>query len=125
MSSFLINDDKDSPNFGDLEIVNNSLVLTTGLDAIKQHITVKFRLFLGEWFLDTGVGVPWYEEILVKRASFAVVQERLKAVILETSGILELIEFQFDFNAVTRHATLKFRARTVEGNINFSQLVET
>lgn len=118
MSSFLLDAD------GDLDITNNSLSLTHGQNAILQHLTVKFRLFLGEWFLDTSVGVPWFQDILIKRPAFSVVHEALKAVILETPGVLELLEFKFDLNAEAREASLDFKARTIDGDIDFSQIVE-
>ena len=118
MSSYLLNAD------GDLDITNNSLSLTHGIDAIQQHIFVKFRLFLGEWFLDTSVGVPWFQEIFVKAPIFTVVHEHLKSVILETPGVLGLKRFLFDLNEATREAALEFSAQTIGEDIDFSQIVE-
>jgi len=79
---------------------------------------------LGEWFLDTDVGVPWFRDILIKKPSFVVVQEVLKDTILDTPGVLEITKFQFDFNSTTREAELEFSCQTDEGTIDFSQLVE-
>ena len=120
MSSFKLNAE------GDLDVKNNALSLTAGIDAIRQHLTVKLRIFLGEWFLDRSVGVPWYQEILVKAPLFAVVQERLKVIILETPGVLELLrfDFDFDFDSIERVFSLKSSINTSDGIIDFSQLVE-
>lgn len=118
MSSFLLDEN------GDLDTENNALKLTEGIDAIRQHLFEKFRLYLGEYFLDTSVGVPWYQEILVKAPVLSVVQERLKATILETPGVLELTRFAFDFNPITREADLDFQVRVTGGFIDFSQIVE-
>lgn len=109
---------------GDLLLTNNALTLTEGTEAIRQHLQTRFRLFLGEWFLDTDAGVPWFTDVLVKRPSFAVVSELLKSVILETPGVLELTEFSFDFDGPTREATLEFQCLSSEGIIDFSQIVE-
>lgn len=117
MSSFQLNDD------GDLVVTNNSLTLTTGIEAIRQHLQCRFRLFLGEWFLDTSVGVPWFRDVLVKKPSFVVVQEVLKDVILGTPGVLEIITFEFTFDSTDREANLEFKALTEEGIIDFSQIV--
>ena len=46
MSSFALDDNND------LLITDNKLTLTEGLEAIRQHLEVKFKIFLGEWFLD-------------------------------------------------------------------------
>lgn len=119
MSSFQLDAD------GDLQITKNSLTLTTSAEAIRQHLQIRFQIFLGEWFLDEDVGVPWFRDVLVKGPSFAVVQEVLKKVILETPGVVELQKFDFTFDATTRQASLNFSALTTEGVINFSQIVET
>jgi len=114
MSSFALDDNND------LLITNNKLTLTTGLEAIRQHMQVKFKIFLGEWFLDVTVGVPWFEDILKKQVSFVVVQEILKDVILSTEGVTELLTFDFDYDLPTRAATLEFKALTDLGIVDFT-----
>jgi len=59
MSSFLLDQN------GDLDISGNHLTLTDGIEAIRQHLKVKFQIFLGEWFLDESVGVPYFQQIFV------------------------------------------------------------
>jgi len=44
---------------GDLEIVDNRLVLVTGADEIRQRWLIAVRTVLGEWFLDRNQGVPY------------------------------------------------------------------
>ena len=46
---------------GDLEITNNDLSLTYGVDSRRQHLEIRLRTFLSEWFLDTTVGVPYVQ----------------------------------------------------------------
>lgn len=117
MSSFLLDEN------GDLDTTMNRLSLTTGLEAIRQHLLVKFRLFLGEWFLDQTVGVPYFQDIFVKAPSIAAVSEILKLQILETPGVIELLEFDYDFQETGRTFILKFKALTEEGIIDFSELI--
>jgi len=117
MGSFLLDDD------GDLDITNNRLSLTQGAQAIQQHLKVKFKLFQGEWFLDTSIGVPYYESILVKGPNIVVVSEILKATILETPGITKLLEFNFDFNEALRNFELTFRADTDSGIVDYAQVI--
>jgi len=118
MSSFQLDD------LGEILVTNNSLTLTTGVEAIRQHIKTRFQLFLGEWFLDTDLGVPWFRDILIKKPSFVVVQEILKNTILETPGVLEITKFGFAYNSTTREATLEFSCISSEGPIDFSQIIE-
>lgn len=107
---------------GDLLITNNSLTLTVGAEAIRQHLQCRLRLFFGEWFLDTSLGVPWFEEILTKQQTFSVVREILKNVILGTPGVISITKFNFDYEPTGREATLEFSALSTDGPIDFTDL---
>lgn len=117
MASFKLDQD------GDLDVTNNEITLTEGLEEKQQHLQSRFSLFRGEWFLDTNLGVPWFQDVLVKNPSFAVVQEILKDTVLDTPGVLELMKFNFSFDSSQREATLEFQALCEDGPINFEQLV--
>lgn len=109
----------------DLVIETNSFVPIDGREAIKQHLAVRFGIFFPEFRYDTSVGVPYYQDILVKNPQFVVVQEVLKKTVLDTPGITDLIDFSFEFVSGTRDAQLTFRAQSIEGIIDFNQIVET
>lgn len=98
--------------------------LNSDREALRQHLEVKFQIFLGEWFLDTSVGVPYFEEVFVKRASFVVVQQVLKEVISTTNGVKSITRFEFDYDNPTRQAVLSFDVDTIYGSISFNQIVE-
>lgn len=105
---------------GDLDTQNNELTLTQGNEAIRQHLQCRLRLFLGEWFLDTTLGVPWFTQVLVKQQAFSVVRELLKKEILDTRGVISITKFEFDFDSVLRVATLEFSCMAQEGPIDFT-----
>ena len=109
---------------GDIEVDENDVSIVDGADAIRQHLQIRFGFFLGEWFLDTDLGVPWFRDILIKKPSFVVVQEVLKKIVLDTPGVLQLIEFDFTFDNATREATLDFQCLSDSGVIDFSQVIE-
>lgn len=118
MSSFQLD------NEGDLLLTRNELTLTTGIEAIRQHLQCRFRFFLGEWFLDTTIGVPYFRDILIKKPVFSVVQQILKNVVLDTPGVIELTTFNFNYDGVKREAFLDFSCVTTEGFIDFTQVVQ-
>jgi hypothetical protein len=118
MNSLRLNDQYD------LVIQTNEFVPISGREAITQHLAVRFGIFFAEFRYDTSVGVPYYQDILVKNPSFVVVQERLRQTILLTPGIIDLIDFFFDLVESERSASLRFRAQSTEGIIDFNQDVE-
>lgn len=106
---------------GDLAIENGDLVVLSDADAAQQFLRQRLRMFFGEWFLDTGKGVPYFQEILKKQPNAVAVDSILKTTILETPGVIELLRFNFDYDAPTRSLTLDFAALLSSGVIEFNE----
>lgn len=123
MSSIQLVNDGSDPFDGDIQVTDNSLTLTEGVERIRQHLQVRFRLFFGEWFLNTELGVPWFRDVLVKNPAFVVVHEVLKGVVLDTPGVLELERFAFEYDNTIRAMSLDFRCLSTDGFIDFTQPV--
>lgn len=108
---------------GDIS-VNSDLSLTEGTQAIEQHLRQRLQTFFQEWFLDKRIGIPYFEQVLVKNPDFVVVDSIFKREIIDTPGIEELVQFDFNFDKSLRELTLSFKARTIEGSvINFSEVI--
>lgn len=107
---------------GDLEIINGDLVITEGSDATRQRLLQALRFFRGEWFLDLSRGVPYYQNILVKNPNPLIIESVLKQTILDVQGVLELTQFDLNYDNSTRKLALDFEVRTSEGLINFSEI---
>lgn len=105
----------------DLELTNGDLTVLEGLDATAQRIKIKFLFFLGEWFLDTRVGIPYYENVFVKAPNQATINAIFRAVILGDEAVTDLNEYEFVTDAATRSADLTFKADTVDGPLTFDE----
>ncbi|MCX6027663.1 MAG: hypothetical protein NTY23_15690 [Chloroflexi bacterium] len=91
------------------------LTLVEGPEAIAQRIRGRIRLWLGDWFLDTSIGVP-YLQILGQKNAAAFAEATLRRVILTTPGVAGLDTFSFALTA-DRSATVAFRARSTDGAV--------
>lgn len=58
-----------------------------GYDAIAQRIRARLRFFLGEWFLDTRQGMPYFQRILKKHPRMPVVNALFRKAIRTTPGV--------------------------------------
>jgi hypothetical protein len=97
------------------------ITLTTGLEAIRQHCQCRLRFFLGEWFLDTSIGVPYFEDILIKNPSLPILNDIFKDQILETKGVLDFISFEMVFDTQSHTLQVQFSALTTDGVLDFSE----
>lgn len=78
----------------DLAIQNYSLQIVDGVQAVRQAIQSRLRLFLGEWFLDTRRGIDYFNQILIKQPNRATVESTLKREILQVRGVEALESFE-------------------------------
>lgn len=106
---------------GDILLEETDLVLTTGQEAIQQHSAQRLRTFVGEWFLNNTIGVPYFQQIFKKQPDPVIVDSVLKKEIIETPGITKLIDFELDLDS-SRVLNLDYKAQTIEGDvITFSE----
>lgn len=81
-------------------------VLVAGADAIAQRIAFRWRFFLGEWFLDQRLGVPWYQRILKKGADLRDVRQLLVNTALQVPGVKSVDNFTISLNRTTRRLAI-------------------
>jgi hypothetical protein len=104
------------PLTGDLALTAGRLTLVEGGDAIAQRLRGRLRLWRGEWFADTGVGVPYLGFLGQKgAAALALAENSVRQAIVTCPGIAALESFSFAADPAARAATVSFRARTTTG----------
>ena len=81
---------------------------------VAQRIQTRLLLMRGEWFLDVSDGTPWSTEILgahTKPFYDLAIQER----VLRTEGVVEIIDYQSNFDGASRALSVSMRVRTAFG----------
>lgn len=110
---------------GDIDLSTNDLVLLDHIEAVAQHLRIRLRFFLGEWFLDQRVGIPYVEKILGKVGRREnVVRAIFRKVILTTPGVEALRSLDLTYTGETRLLTLEFDADIVGADEPISFLEE-
>lgn len=120
MSSIQIDNDPTSLTFNDIKIVNGDLVLISGVDEVTQEILCSLRTFLGEWFLDNSIGVPWFQQVFVKNVEKSVVDALIINTICSVPGVQTLLSYTSTINTSTRAMTISFKAQSTSGIVNYS-----
>ncbi len=95
--------DNDNPNVGDLMLIDGQITLTPDLKtAVAQHLFVRLRFFLGEWFLNPSEGIPYFTKIFIKNPSLSLITSIFRKVILETPGVKAVENLTIDLDRATR-----------------------
>lgn len=105
----------------DILIENDALVLVDGLDAIAQDLDICLQTFQGEWFLDTRIGLPWFQKILGQKPRLNAIKSIFRDAILRVNGVSSILDLIIDFENTTRKLSVSFRAGTVEGELPYSK----
>ena len=103
---------------GDLAIESGDLALVSGRGSVAQHVRIRLRFFLGEWFLDESRGVPFMQRIFVKAPRPGLVQSILRKTIEGTPGVRAVTELAVTIDPRTRKARATWRATTDLGEIS-------
>lgn len=105
---------------GDLSLLAPSGALTTWLrksaDFATQRVRVSLDVFLGEWFLDTRIGIPYFRDILIHNPNAETVEAVFQKAILNTPGIVAVTDLSVELNTKTRTGALDFTAHFEDGS---------
>lgn len=92
---------------GDLALVyastgrSNLAIVADPSVAKAIKLRNRFLLFLGEWFLDTRIGVPYFQFLFVKNPDVALVRRMLRRVIESVGFLVETLDLTYDPSART------------------------
>lgn len=107
------------PDTWDLVLENGDLSLSSGADAAMQAIMQRIRFFLGEWFADESLGVPYWTEILGKKApNIPAIREVFRQTILSAPGVASINKIDLAWASTgTRTMNLTFEAVMDDGTL--------
>jgi len=88
---------------------------TTEEEAAVQGIRQRLLTWQGEWFLNTKVGIPYIQRILVKNPNSRIVESLFRAAILKVPEIQTVPLVTLEVNRATRAATLTWTATLASG----------
>lgn len=92
------------PTTNDLFLTDvGHLAVVVDAAAIGQHVRQRLMTFQGEWFLDTDAGVVWLDEIFGRGYDPALAESVVKAEILDTDGVQEIVTFSVAFDRTARN----------------------
>lgn len=105
------------PVTGDLDLSGSTLHWATGAEYVRQTIDTRLKMFLGEWFLDTRQGFPWFEEILDKKPVPGKLDALVRRTLLGTPEVADLLLLTVEFDRDTRTSKVVYRVKTGDAEI--------
>ena len=100
---------------GDLLLKDGDLMIIDNAERVAQQILITLRFWFGEWFLNTGQGVPYLEYILIKNPNINHVRQILTEAILSVEGVQSIDSMELDFDERNRRLYVEYAATTNYG----------
>lgn len=91
-------------------------IISDNARAVRQRLLIRLRTFKGEWFLDSAVGVPYFQSILRQGVRKELVDVLLKRTILETEGVQRITSYSSTLNRQLRTYSASFSVTTLQGD---------
>lgn len=94
------------------------------IEAVAQTIDTRLKLFSGEYWRDVTDGTPWIDKILTKNNRTNTLQSKisiLKERILQTSGVISILEWTTDFNYTSRNLSVIATVLTEFGVLDINE----
>lgn len=83
-----------------LDSSGHILLTTNGLSLVNdrallvaQRLSVRLRTYLGEWFLDTTMGIDWFADVLLKNVSKQTVDSILQNELVKDRFVVKIKTF--------------------------------
>ena len=92
------------------------IAFITGPEAVLQRVKVRFRFFLGEWFLDQRLGIPYYRDILIKNPDILLITTIFRRVLTTTPGVERVGSFKAQLLTAERKLLCDFVAFLSNGS---------
>ena len=105
-----------------LDDLTHDLMIVDGAPQIvadvAQAIKIRLSTVRGEWFLDTELGIPYFEDLFVKAPDLGRVRSIYRQEIIDTPGVLDVRTIDLDYAPATRELTISFNADSDAGEID-------
>ena len=103
---------------------NNDLIIIGNAEQIAQQIKCRLQFWLGEWFLDNRKGLPYLDDVIIKKYSLQQIRAIFKAQIIAIEGVEKVNSLTLDLNRKTRILEVDFEVTTSYGLITRKEVLE-
>ena len=80
---------------GDLDVTNGVVTIVADGDQVKQAWLIAMRTFLGEYFLDSTIGIPYVQRVFTTRQTIRELKQIFTDASLAWPGISQFLSLVF------------------------------
>lgn len=104
-------------NDNGLKIIDYDFAFTTPEEYIRQKLKIVLSTFKGEWFLNTDVGMPFYQDMLGKNNDLSKIESIFIRAIKSVPEVIKILYIDIDEDKQTRTISVKFAVTDKDNNV--------
>ena len=81
-------------------------------DSVRQKIRIRVLWFFGEWRWDEEMGLPYYENLLVKNPDLEHFEDALREAVFDVDEVVEVADVEVSYDSRSREAVIAYTAVT-------------
>lgn len=97
---------------GDLFLDEVGDIATT--DSIVQAVRIRLLWFFNEWRLGPDLGLPYFEEVLLKNPNETKIKHLIREQVMSVTGVTDVTEITISIDKRTREAVIAVTFTTDE-----------
>lgn len=98
-------------------IIGRGATRVGGAEQVAQLVKCRLLALLGEWKLDTSLGIPWFDSIFTKNVRVSDIQATIANIIRSTNGVQQVISIDINPDFRERSLSISFVVISDYGNI--------
>jgi len=103
---------------GELDLEKGLRLTPDLLTYVTQKLRQRFRFFLGEWFIDQRLGIPYFEKVFISNPDVPLLATLFRKVVLGTVGVSGFkVPLVLKFDRASRTLFVTFSARLADESV--------
>jgi hypothetical protein len=102
---------------GDLDLSLGLRFTTTLAQYVAQKLDERLSWFLGEWFLDVRLGIPYFRDIIGQRYDRRLIDTLFQRACALTPGVALVKSLRSEFDRSTRTLTVTGEVQCTDGTV--------
>lgn len=98
-------------------VIDTDLHWSMGVQGVMQECRIKMQMFRGEWFLNLGVGIPYWGSILGQKPAIAIAAAgaAFTEALLTVEDVIGITKMDVTYDGRTRTMTVKWAVQCIFG----------
>lgn len=105
----------------DIAIEGNNFVIIQGIDYIAQKVKCVLQTIYGEWWINVEMGIPYFQDILVKNPDFALIKNIFTDAILGVPNVAEILSLTLE-QLAGRTMQVTFSVRCIDDTVSTGEI---